>query len=243
MSTAVRNRHQPRAGRQMSRARRRGGNVGSILINAVLIFLLDAHPGWRSVPFLTPATTQVVGLVTLTLAAGLAANVMYFLADPPRLHAFGDLVTLAISLVTTVRVWQVFPFAFHGSMAFWSAIVRAILIIGIVGACIGLLYSLVILVRGKPIAGVGDPPYLRRDDPFSLDLEEGTPERADNDRALLDSKAPALHRRCPAGASVDRLHIRHMARSSDRHHPIHRIQDICTGRGSGTGKDLRHLLG
>lgn len=150
MSATVRNRQRLRAGRQPSRARRRGGNVGSIVINAVLIFLLDAHPGWRSVPFLTPATAQVIGLVTLTLAAGLVANLMYLMADPPRLRAFGDLVTLTISLVTTVRVWQVFPFAFHGSMAFWSVIVRAILIIGLVGAFIGLLYSLVILVRGKP---------------------------------------------------------------------------------------------
>lgn len=154
MSAMVQDRRQPRSGRQLSRARRRGGYVGSILINAVLIFLLDARPGWRSVPFLSPATAQVIGLVTLTLAAGLAANVMYFIADPPRLRAFGDLVTLTISQVTTVRVWQVFPFVFHGSMAFWSVIVRAILIIGIVGASIGILYSLVILVRGKPRAAV-----------------------------------------------------------------------------------------
>lgn len=143
---------QPRARRRQSQAQRRGGYVVSILINAVLIFLLDAHPGWRAVPFLTPATAQVIGLFTLTLAAGIAANVVYFIADPPRLRAFGDLVTLTISLVTTVRILQVFPFVFHGSMAFWSGTVHVILIIAIVGTCIGLLYSLVVLVRGKPRA-------------------------------------------------------------------------------------------
>jgi hypothetical protein len=72
------------------------------------------------------------------------------IADPPRLRASGDLVTLTISLVTTVRILQVFPFAFHGSMAFWTVLVRTLLIIGLVGACIGLVYSLVTLVRGKP---------------------------------------------------------------------------------------------
>ena len=156
MSATVRNRQDPQAGspqlrarRWQSRAQRRAGYVGSILVNAVLIFLLDAHPGWTAVPFLTPATAQVIGLVTLTLAAGIAANIMYFVADPPRLRAFGDLVTLTISLVTTARIWQVFPFAFHGSMEFWSTIFRVILIIGIVGACIGLLYSLVVLITGK----------------------------------------------------------------------------------------------
>jgi hypothetical protein len=150
MNTTVRTRQRPRAERRrQSQAQRRGGYVVSILINAVLLFLLDAHPGWRAVPFLTPATAQVIGLFTLTLAAGIAANVVYFIADPPRLRACGDLVTLTIALVTTVRIWQVFPFAFHGSMSFWSEIVRVLLIIGIAGTCLGLLYSLVVLVGGK----------------------------------------------------------------------------------------------
>jgi hypothetical protein len=35
-------------------------------------------------------------------------------------------------------------------MAFWTVLVRILLIIGIVGTCIGLVYSLVTLVRGKP---------------------------------------------------------------------------------------------
>jgi len=149
MSAKVLDRKQPQAGQQRSRGARRGGYVLSVLINAVLIYLLDAHPGWRAVPFLTPATAQVIGLFTLTLAAGIAANILYFIADPPRLHAFGDLVTLTISLVTAARIWQVYPFAFRGSMAFWALIVRMLLVIGIAGMCIGLVYSLVILISGK----------------------------------------------------------------------------------------------
>lgn len=152
MSANVRDREPRQTARQRSRGARRGGNVGSILINAVLIFLLDAHPGWRAVPFLTPAAAQVIGLITLTLATGIAANVVYLIADPPRLRAFGDLITLTISLVTALRVWQVFPFAFHGSMAFWAVIIRILLMVGIVGTCIGLVYSLVILIKGKPSA-------------------------------------------------------------------------------------------
>ena len=152
MSTTMQDRRQRRASRQRSQAARRGGYVGSILINAVLIYLLDGHPGWRAVPFLTPATAQVIGMFTLTLAAGIAAHIVYIIADPPRLRAFGDLITLTILLVTALRIWQVFPFAFHGSMAFWAVIVRILLIMGIVGMCIGLLYSLVTLVRGKPRA-------------------------------------------------------------------------------------------
>jgi len=31
-------------------------NLATIIINAVLLYLINAHPGWQSVPFLTPAT-------------------------------------------------------------------------------------------------------------------------------------------------------------------------------------------
>jgi hypothetical protein len=151
MSAQVQDRTQRQVGQRRSRGSRRSGNLVSILINGLLIYLLDAHPGWRAVPFLTPATTQVIGLFTLTLAAGIAANVVYFIADPPRLRACGDLITLTIWLITALRIWQVFPFAFHGSIAFWAVIVQVFLIIGIVGTCIGLVYSLVILVIGKAI--------------------------------------------------------------------------------------------
>jgi len=133
--------------RQQSRASRRGGNLVSVLINGVLLYLLDAHPGWRSIPFLTPATAQVIGLVNLTLVAGIVANVVYFAVEPRWLRAIGDLVTLTISLVTALRVLEVFPFAFHGSMTFFSPLLHVLLVIGIVGMCIGILYSIGVLIR------------------------------------------------------------------------------------------------
>ena len=139
--------------RQRSPGSRRGGYLVSIAINGVLLYLLNVHPGWQSMSFLTPATAQVIGLVNLTLWAGIVANGVYFIADPPPLRAAGDLVTLTITLVTTVRVWSVFPFAFHGSVAFVDMIMRVVLIIGIVGASIGILYSVVTVIRTLIRAG------------------------------------------------------------------------------------------
>jgi len=138
---------------QRSRGAKRGGNLVSILINAALLILLNVAPGWQAVPFLTSATAQVIGLVNLTLWAGIVANAVYFVAEPRWLRAAGDLVTLTISLITTIRILEVFPFAFNGSMAFWSAVVRVLLVIGIVGSGIGILYSLVTLLRSLVRAG------------------------------------------------------------------------------------------
>lgn len=150
MAAHVRN---PGRKQRQSHASRRGGYLVSVLINAVLLYLLDVHPGWRSMSFLTPATAQVIGLVNLTLWAGIVANCVYFVADLPPLRALGDLVTLSIALLTTIRVLEVFPFAFHGSAAFVAVIARVVLIIGIVGASIGLLYSAVTLLRSLLGAG------------------------------------------------------------------------------------------
>ncbi len=148
----ARNRRQPRD-RTQSRGARRGGNVVSIIINGVLLYLINAQPGWQAAPFLTPAAAQVIGLVNLTLAAGVVANVVYFIAEPRWLRAMGDLATLTIALVTTIRVLQVFPFVFHGSVEFMSAVVRVLLIVGIVGASIGILYSIAVLIGLAARAG------------------------------------------------------------------------------------------
>lgn len=133
--------------RRPPQAARRGGNVASIIINAVMLYLLDIHPGWRSISFLTPAAAQVTGLVNLTLWAGIASNAVYFAAEPRWLRAIGDLTTLTIALVTLIRVLGVFPFAFHGSAAFVAVIVRAVLIAGTIGASIGIIYSIAVLIR------------------------------------------------------------------------------------------------
>jgi len=128
-------------------------NLATIIINAVLLYLINAHPGWQSVSFLTPATPQVIGLVNLALAVGIAVNVLYFAVKPRWLRAIGDLIMLIIGLITALRIWQVFPFAFHGSAAYWSTIIRALLVIGIAGTCLAILASLVVLVRGARPAG------------------------------------------------------------------------------------------
>lgn len=149
---SARDRRQSRD-RSKSRGARRGGNLASIIINGVLLYLINAHPGWQAAPFLTPAAAQVIGLVNLTLAAGIVANVVYFIIEPRWLRAIGDLTTIIIGLVTTARIWQVFPFAFHGSMEFMSVLVRVFLIVGIVGMSIGIIYSIAVLIGLAARAG------------------------------------------------------------------------------------------
>ena len=57
-------------------AGRRVGYLIAVVVNAALLFVLNGQPGWQEVPFLTSATSQVLGLVNLSLAVGLAVNLV-----------------------------------------------------------------------------------------------------------------------------------------------------------------------
>jgi hypothetical protein len=114
-------------------------------VNGLLVYLLNVSPGWEAVPFLTDDTPQVLGVVNASLLAGVAANLVYLVRDPPRLRALGDLVTTAFGLAATVRVWQVFPLQFEEPGFPWEAVVRVLLAIGIVGSAIAIVTKIVAL--------------------------------------------------------------------------------------------------
>ena len=132
-----------RADRPPASARRAGYGV-AIGFSAALLFVLNGWPGWQAVPFLTSSTDQVLWLVNLSLAAGIAANIVYLAYDPPWVKSLGDLATTGIGLVTAIRVWQVFPFAVSSG---WSIAVRTLLVVTIAGSCIALVVQIVSLAR------------------------------------------------------------------------------------------------
>src|SRR6516165_9469743 len=133
--------------RRPSTAARRAGYLAGIVIGAALLFVLNGQPGWQALPFLTSDTSEVIGLVNLSLAVGLAVNLVYVFYDPAWLKSLGDLVTAGIGLAVAIRVWQVFPFAFHGSSAWWSTAARVLLILVIVGSAMSIVVQAVSLAR------------------------------------------------------------------------------------------------
>ena len=129
-------------------AARRSGYVVAAVLNGVVLYLVNRRPGWDALPFLTPETTQVLGLVNASIIAGLVTNLVYLFADPPRLRSLGDLVTTGIALAAMVRIWQVWPISFEPGGFPWDTVFRWLVAIGIVGSAIGIVVALVTLVRG-----------------------------------------------------------------------------------------------
>ncbi|MBC7292309.1 MAG: hypothetical protein H5T83_13370 [Actinotalea sp.] len=137
----------PQHGRSPGSAARRAGHVLGALVNVALLLAVTVLPGWDVVPFLTPAFDQVVGLLVVSLAVSAAAELTYAVIDRPAVKAIGDLVTLALSLLVTVRLLQVFPFAFGDSAVPWATIARVLLVLAVVGTVVGMVAALVTLVR------------------------------------------------------------------------------------------------
>jgi hypothetical protein len=130
--------------RRPSAGARRAGYGLAIVFSTALLIVLNGSPGWEAISFLTSDTTQVLWLVNLSLAAGIAANLVYLAYDPPWLKSLGDLATTGIGLAAAIRVWQVFPFDLSSG---WSTAVRVLLVIAIAGSCIALVVQIVTLAR------------------------------------------------------------------------------------------------
>jgi hypothetical protein len=62
-------------------ATRQIGYVVTAVCDATQLYLVNVWPGWQAVSFLTEETRQVLGLVNLSLAAGLVANLIYLAQD------------------------------------------------------------------------------------------------------------------------------------------------------------------
>ncbi|GAA2745302.1 hypothetical protein GCM10009868_26250 [Terrabacter aerolatus] len=126
---------------------RRGGYVGSVLVNLIVLWLVNGWPGWHAVPFLTGRTVLVIGAVNAAIIARAVADAVNVVLDLPRPRALGDIVSIGFGLAAIVQVWRVFPLDVVGTG--WETVARVLLVIGFVGSCIGILEALVRLVRGR----------------------------------------------------------------------------------------------
>ncbi|MDN5798085.1 MAG: hypothetical protein L0H79_20390 [Intrasporangium sp.] len=132
---------------RQSVASRRLGYAVAVGVNSLLFYLVNVSPGWAVLPFLSPATTEILASVNAMLIAGVAANVVYAAWDPRWFKALGDVVTTSIGLAAMLRVWQVFPFDFGESSIDWTTVARVALAVGIGGSAVALLVAVVTFFR------------------------------------------------------------------------------------------------
>lgn len=134
----------------------RSGNIGSAIVNALLLYGINIWPGWRVLPFLTADMGRVLELINASLIAAIIVNVVCAVIHLRALLALGNLVVVGIGLAALMRLWEVFPFDFGASWSGWPVLIRVLLVLGIVGSIIGAIVELVNLFRA--LAGLEPRP-------------------------------------------------------------------------------------
>lgn len=120
---------------------RRFGYAVAIAINAVLYFVVSHIVEWEWPGFITSDFDRVDEIVLLSLGAAIVANLVYVWNDTMPLKAFMEATLNSISLVATIRLWQVFPFDFSAHANDWGWVVRFFLVVAMFGTGIGLVVN------------------------------------------------------------------------------------------------------
>ena len=126
----------PAVTRRSARGTQFGYGV-AIAINAGLLYTVRHVLEWGWPRFLTEQFTQLVPVVTLSLAVTIIANIMFLFYDAAWFKSLANAITAAIAFVVSLRTLQVFPFDFSTYDHDWSGVVRVLLLLAMAGAAVG----------------------------------------------------------------------------------------------------------
>jgi hypothetical protein len=124
------------------------GYLLAAAINAALLWLVHVEPGWRALPILTEDFAEVLGVLTASLAVGVALDLLYVLHDPLWVKRLGEAVGAALATAVLWRLWAVFPVELGQRWEGWHTPLRVAIALACVGTAIAVVVNLVELVRG-----------------------------------------------------------------------------------------------
>ena len=93
------------------RAARASGFVGSILVNAILLYVTHHVLEWQ-IGWITPAWSDVLWAVDLTLWASIVANALFLAIDAAWFRNVAGAISCAFAVFATGWLYVVFPFDF-----------------------------------------------------------------------------------------------------------------------------------
>jgi hypothetical protein len=122
------------------------GYAVAVGVNLIMLVVALNILEWGWLGFLTSEFEKVLPWVSLTLVASIIANLVYQFDDGPVVRSSGEMVTNLISIFATYRVFRVFPFDFSGYQFNWAPVTRAVLILAMAGAGVGMIAALIRLL-------------------------------------------------------------------------------------------------
>ena len=118
---------------------RRYSYVIGIAINIVLLIVANSLLDWDWPPFLTSDFADVLPFINVSLLATMVATAIYLGYDAQWFKSITQVITGALALLATVRVYDVFPFDYAAYDFPWDTTTRVVLIIVMVATAFGML--------------------------------------------------------------------------------------------------------
>jgi len=123
------------------------GYIASVIVNAVIFYLLPRVPDWN-IPFITTAYNDVFPLLLISTGIQIAGNALLAIYRPPRVYCLVQIVFSSVIIAVLYRLITVFPFNFEvvGVQPVDIAM-KVIFRIGIFGSVVSILINAVKLGR------------------------------------------------------------------------------------------------
>jgi hypothetical protein len=120
--------------------RKRAEYIGSIVVNAVLIFVLNNLLKWN-VQILKESYNACLWAINVALGASIIINFVFIFYDTEWFKHFMEVFTSITSLIALYVIYTIFPFTFVDTI--WGTVMRIFLIVAMVISGISIVYRIV----------------------------------------------------------------------------------------------------
>ena len=122
------------------------GHVGSIVANAVMLFVARNALAWR-LPFLTPAWADVLWAVELSLYAAIVASAVLLSYDAVWFRHLAAAIQGGFALQAGYWIWAVYPFDFGASDELFRLVTLLVMVAIAISVVVAVFAAVVELLR------------------------------------------------------------------------------------------------
>jgi hypothetical protein len=122
---------------------RRVGYVGSIVVNAILLYVVHHLLAWKA-PFITPSFADVLWAIDLSLWATILANALFLGYEAAWFRRGIQIILTGIAFLVAALLYAVFPFDLGDSA--WNDGARLALVVVMVALIIAIVVQAIVFV-------------------------------------------------------------------------------------------------
>lgn len=122
----------------------RSGFIAAIIINVIIYFIVNNLLNWN-LSFISPTFVEVLGILNLLIISTILINFIFLFYQPSWFRNMLHVITDILSIIMLYTFLRVFPFILND---FFALIVTVLIVLGILGAIIGLLIHVLKFIFG-----------------------------------------------------------------------------------------------